>query len=142
MYLILSESDRERLGCPEKMNFKIDEMTAREQATIQAAFRYDDSFQLLEALNAMYSYDKETDTTTVRLSPEPMLSLAWLALRQSGVFTGKSRADMAAELDGLDIQIFKVITEQDEEELAAAAEATEVAEGKDESSTPTRTSTD
>lgn len=142
MYLILSEADRERLKCPEKLLVKLADITAREQATLQYAFRYHDTTAIAEALQALFERDDKGEVTRVRGDAELSLALAWLGLRRAGVFTARGRVEMAAELDGLDIEVNKFTTEADEEELAAEQEVTEAAEGKDESSTPTRTSTD
>jgi hypothetical protein len=142
MYVILSEADRERLGAPEKLLVKLENVTAREQATLQHAFRYDDTVALAQATAAMYSYDPDSNMSTIRLKAEPVLSMAWLGLRQSGVFTARGRTEMAAELDCLDIELNKVGFEEDEQEKAAREEAEAAAAGKDEGSTPTRTSTE
>jgi hypothetical protein len=142
VYLILSEADRERLGAPEKLLVKLENVTAREQATLQHAFRYEDTVALSEALAAMYRYDAESNTTYVRRPPEPLLALAWLGLRQAGVLAAKGRTEMAGELDDLDIEVNKLDFEEDEQEKAAMEEMEAAAAGKDSGSTPTRTSTD
>jgi hypothetical protein len=137
MLVTLSEADRERLQCPENMVVKLGDITAREQATLQHAFRYDDTVAIGEAIDALFERDAAGELVRVRRNADLFLALAWLALRQSGVFTGRSRGEMTAELDGLDIQLNQVVLDADDDEKAAAQ-----AEGKGESSTPSRTSTD
>jgi hypothetical protein len=143
MYIRLSDADRERLGCPERLQVKLADITAREQATLQHAFRYHDTIAIGEAITALFETGPD-GKVRVRRDPELFLALTWIGLRRSAVFTGAGRAELAAELDGLDIQLNRVDIDADEEEEAAieeAAEATEASEGKDSGSTPTRTST-
>jgi hypothetical protein len=144
VYILLSESDRERLGAPEKLLVKLEDVTAREQATLQHAFRYDDTAALAQALASMYSYDPATNMTTFHRKVDPMVSLVWLALRQAEILKARSRTEMAAELDDLDadLELNKVDIEEDEQERAVREEQEAAAAGKDSSSTPTRTSTD
>jgi hypothetical protein len=142
VYLILSESDRERLGAPEKLLVKLEDITAREQGTLQHAFRYDDMVAISDALSGLFEKNDKDEITRIRRNADLFLALTWLGLRNAGVFTAIGRTEMTAELDGLDIQINKVSLEPDDDETLAAKEAAEAAEGKDSSSTPTRTSTD
>lgn len=141
MYIFLSESDRERLGAPEKLVVKLEDITAREQGTLQHAFRYNDMIAISEALDGLFETDDKGQIRT-RRNADLFLALTWLGLRRAGVFTAIGRAEMVAELDGLDIQINRVLMEPDEEEQAVVREAAAAAEGKDSGSTPTRTSTD
>lgn len=141
MYIILSESDRERLGAPEKLLVKLADITAREQATLQAAFRYDDAVAIGEAIDRLFERDSDEKVTRVRRNADLFLALTWLGLRKAGVFTAIGRTAMTAELDDLDLELNKVSIEPDEDEQAAAEEEQAAEEGKDSSSTPTRTST-
>lgn len=140
MYIILSEADRERLGAPEKLLVKLADVTAREQGTLQHAFRYHDMVDISEALSALEEVGPDGNKR-YRSNPDLFLALTWIGLRQAGVFTANGRSEMATELDGLDIQMNRLIAEPDEDERAAAEEEKAAEEGKDSSSTPTRTST-
>lgn len=142
MYIYLSEADRERLGAPEKLLVKLADITAREQATLQQAFRYDDTAAMGDALQALLERDDQGTVTRIRRNPNLFLALTWLGLRKARVCTAAGRTEMAAELDQLDIELNKVSFEPDEDEQAAEEDEQLAAEGKDSSSTPTRTSTD
>lgn len=111
-YVQLGEVDRERLGGPEKLYYELVDITAREQATLQQAFRYHSVDDLADAMRAMADEEKQR----IRRDPNVYLALTWVALRQAGVLTGRRSEEMAAELADLDIRVARTQLgiEQDE----------------------------
>jgi hypothetical protein len=129
MRIRLSDADREKFGCDEWLDYDLAAVTNREMATLQQAFGYDDTMQLLEAFNAQWARDDEDNVTRAAMNYDAWDSLVWIALRQSGALTARTRTEMATELAGLEYQVIRL-------RVAADAEP----EGKDESSTPDKTS--
>jgi hypothetical protein len=132
VYILLSESDRERLGCDERLPLELTDITAREQATLQKAFGYHTVEDVVAAHRAMWDFDSEGKTAGGRRDPQLLLAFSWLALRQSGLFTARRAEDMAVELADLDVQLLHVQLDYSDGP----------SEGKAEGSTPTRTSSD
>jgi len=126
LFVVLSEPDQKRLGCPERLPVDLAEITAREQATLQQAFGYHVPEDLGAAMAAMADRERER----VVRNPQVFLALTWLALRQGGHLSARRPDEMAAELDGLDIRLSWTGIDYEAD-----------AEGKEESSTPTETST-
>jgi hypothetical protein len=126
LFVVLSEPDRGRLGCPERLPVDLAETTAREQATLQQAFGYHVPEDLAHAMRAMVDDEQKK---LIR-DPQVYLALTWLALRQNGHLAARRAEEMAAELDGLDIRLSWTNLDYEAD-----------AEGKDDGSTPTGTST-
>jgi hypothetical protein len=126
-YVVLAEADAERLGCVQRLPYDLAETTAREQVVLQKAFGYHSPADVVDAMRAMPIDEK---TQTIRRDPDVFLALTWLGLRQGGHLSARGGDAMAAELADLDIKLAWTLLDFDVE-----------AEGKDESSTPTRTST-
>jgi hypothetical protein len=131
-YLVLSELDRKKFGCTDRLRFNLLDITAREQATLQKAFGYHTPEDVADAMRKMVLV--EEGHKVVR-DPDVYLALTWLGLRQGDYLSARRGDEMAAELADLDIQIAYAIIDF---EVDDAADDTA---GKDGSSTPTRTST-
>lgn len=127
-YVKLCEADRERLGGPEKLYYELVDITAREQATLQQEFRYHVPEDLAEAMGAMIDRERQQ----IRKDPDVVLAVTWLGLRRAGVLSGRRSEEMVAELAALDVSLVRT-------ELGFEPDEGE-APGKDESSTPTKTS--
>lgn len=126
-YVVLCEADRERLGAPERLPYDLMEITAGEQGAIQVAFGYHEPADIADAMRALV----DDERNRIRVDHKLYRTLIWLGLRQAGLLAAKSEDEMAAELAGLrDIKISRTVLDFDED-----------AEGKDDSSTPTETST-
>lgn len=130
-YVLLSEADQQRLGCPEQLRYEPTEITAREQSTLQKAFGFHTLQELFEAMRAMVALDDAGEVTKVSKNPDVFLAVAWLALRQNGHLAARRADEMATELADLDIQL----------SFAQLGFAADEPEGKDGRSTPTETST-
>jgi hypothetical protein len=129
MRIRLSDADRERFGCEEWLPVDLPSMTNREAAAIQQAYGFNDNAEIADAFNAQYQRDEDGNFVQFKPDYRALDAVVWLALRQVGALTGRARSELAAELDGLEYEVIRVRIGGDGEP-----------EGKDESSTPDRTS--
>jgi hypothetical protein len=77
-YLILSERDREKFGCPDKLPFSLTNLTNREAVMLQKL-----GFKSVEDISrrlAAYAEDGLTEEAVLALD-----AMVWLALRRSGI---------------------------------------------------------
>ena len=96
MRIRLCDADRERFGCGEWLDFDLDAVTNGEAVTLQAAFGFSYLQDLADAFNAQFQ--PEPGGGRRRRDYDAWDSVVWIALRQAGALSARTRAQLAAEL--------------------------------------------